>query len=114
MGKHYIGPLPLLILISLMFCGIAYSDDVPRFMQYQEGFHRIFPVGPEVKIVVDSERDGKPLRMTEGPTWLNDTLFFSDQPRGLHSLRPDGVWSNINHQGWTCGTAPLKNGNLAV
>jgi gluconolactonase len=112
--KQYIGLLLLFILVLLMFSGKVYSDDVPRFTPYYEGFHRIFPVGPEVKVVVDSERDGKPLRMTEGPSWLCGILFFSDQPRGLHSLRPDGIWSQINHQGWTCGTAPLKNGNLAV
>jgi gluconolactonase len=113
MGKH-IRFLPLFMFLSLMFSSRAYGDDYPRFTPYQESFHRIFPVGPEVKVVVDSERDGKPLRMTEGPSWLNGTLYFSDQPRGLYSLRPDGVWSQINFQGWTCGTAPLKNGNLAV
>ncbi len=114
MGKQYIISLPLLILMSFMFSCMAFGDDVPRFMPYQEGFHRIFPAGPGVKVAVDSERDEKPLRMTEGPTWLGGTLFFSDQPRGLHSLRPDGTWSQINFQGWTCGTAPLKTGNLAV
>ena len=106
--------MSLVTLVLLMFSGMGYSDDVPRFMPYQEGFHRIFPVSPKVAVVVDSKRDGKPLRMTEGPSWLGGVLFFSDQPGGLHSLRPDGKWSLINHEGWTCGTAPLKNGNLAV
>lgn len=106
--------LSLLILLSLTFLCPTFGEDSPQFVSYQEGFHQIFPANPEVKVVVDSERDGKPLRMTEGPSWLGGTLFFSDQPRGLHALRPDGTWSQINFQGWTCGTAPLKNGNLAV
>ncbi|MHB9030754.1 MAG: SMP-30/gluconolactonase/LRE family protein, partial [Candidatus Latescibacterota bacterium] len=114
MGKQYIRPLSPLILLSLLFSCMAYGDDAPRFLPYQADFRRIFPDRPEVKIVVDSERDGKPLRMTEGPSWLGGALYFSDQPGGLHSLRPDGKWSLINHEGWTCGTAPLKNGNLAV
>ena len=114
MENYYIRPLPLLLLISLLFSGMAYCADAPRFMPYQEGFHRIFPDNPDVKVVVDSERDGKPLSMAEGPSWLGGVLFFSDQPGGLHALKPDGTWSLINHGGWTCGTAALKNGNLAV
>lgn len=112
--KRIIRPLSLLLLVLLMHSCVAYSDEAPRFVPYQKGFQKIFPAGPDVKIVVDSARDGQPLRMTEGPSWLGGVLYFSDQPGGLHSLRPDGVWSKINQEGWTCGTAPLKNGTLAV
>lgn len=114
MGKQSIRFLLPLMLISLMLSDMAFCDDSPRFMPYQKGFHRIFPAAPDVKVVVDSERDGIPLRMAEGPSWQGGSLYFSDQPGGLHALRPDGKWSLINHGGWTCGTAPLKNGNLAV
>ncbi len=97
-----------------MFSCMAFGDDVPRFMPYQEGFHRIFPAGPGVKVAVDSERDEKPLRMTEGPTWLGGhPLFLGPAERAALAETGRHV-SQINFQGWTCGTAPLKTGNLAV
>ncbi len=104
----------IVLCLLLLSASSAYSDDAVKFMPYRDGFRRIFPTEPEVNVVVDSERDGHPLRMTEGPSWSGGVLFFSDQPGGLHALRPDGSWSLINRQGWTCGTAPLGNGNLAV
>jgi gluconolactonase len=111
MGKRHI---PLLILGAFVFSTMASGDETTRFIPYQEGFQKIFPADPDVKVVVDSKRDGIPLKMTEGPSWLNGILYFSDQPAGVHSLKPDGTWSRINLDGWTCGTVPLKDGNLAV
>jgi len=104
----------LYLSLSLVLQSDALSDEIPRFISYSDSFYRIFPAKPDVSVVVDSERDGNNLSMTEGPSWLDDSLYFSDQPGGLHSLRPNGMWSLINHGGWTCGTAPLPNGNLAV
>jgi len=106
--------LVICLLLTVIINSAALGDETAEFIANDEAFKLVFPKTPAVEIVVDSERDGMPLKMVEGPTWLNGTLFFSDQPRGFHSLKQDGSWSQINFDGWTCGSAALKNGNLAV
>lgn len=75
--------------------GILHPDTVPR-------------------LVVDNAGRNPDHRNFEGPSWLNGVLYFSDQPGGYHALYPDKTWKRINDAGWTCGSTPLPNGNMAV
>jgi len=68
----------------------------------------------EPRLVVDNAGRNPKHRNFEGPSWMNGVLYFSDQPGGYHALYPDGTWKRINDAGWTCGSTPLPNGNLAV
>jgi gluconolactonase len=112
--SRFYGMLTAALAVLVFAGGKVWSEGDVRFTAGNDEFYAIFSEKPDVRIVVD-DSDGKgKLRMTEGPTWLDGTLYFSDQPGGLHALHPDGSWRLINTDGWTCGTAPLGNGNLAV
>jgi len=83
-------------------------------------------VDPDVRpvLVADGAVDDPPLHSTEGPSWMNGVLYFSDygyrrgqgafSMGGFHAVFPDGSRKLITSGIVTCGTTPLPNGNLAV
>ncbi len=81
---------------------IIYRDDQPR-------------------LVIDGTGDSPGLTFTEGPSWMNGTLYFSNilwrgkrGSIGLHAFMPDGSCVSLNSTLNTEGSTPLPNGNLAV
>ena len=75
-------------------------------------------------LIADGSVDNPPLNTTEGPSWMNGILYFSnygnrrDQRNlssvGVHAVFPDGSRELITSDLSTCGTTPLSNGNLAA
>lgn len=92
----------------------------------QAGYDAIIPPTSKAKIVIDGSSSLPGLSFTEGPTWLNGKLYFSNiafdenfngfpQQSTLVEMTPDGNYRNIiENQMLTNGTASLKSGNLVV
>lgn len=88
-------------------------------------FHSIIPSGAAPKLCYDGVF-GKPgLTFTEGPTWLNgrlyftNTIVFGERPNSesqgcLYVLNHDGSASILNRTMQVVGTYPLPGGNIAA
>jgi len=77
-------------------------------------------------LLIDGAQEPTGLTFTEGPSWMNNRLYFSNyykywKPWG--SSDEGGIWfwepgtgdhGVLNKNVQTCGTTPLPNGNLAV
>jgi len=86
-----------------------------------EKLHSIIPRDAKPVLVIDGTGDNPALTFTEGPTWMNGSLYFSNihwkakrGTPGLHVLRPDGSCIPLNGEVMTEGSMPLPNGNLVV
>ena len=89
-------------------------------------FHDIIPRDAEIELVVDGSSEGPGLCFIEGPTWLNEKLYFSSmhydalwegdpQKSALVEMEGDGSYRYIHYgEMETNGTFALDNGNLAV
>ncbi|MFC1607355.1 SMP-30/gluconolactonase/LRE family protein [Candidatus Latescibacterota bacterium] len=90
----------------------------------QRKLHEIIDPSERPVLVTDGSVDNPPLKTTEGPSWMNGVLYFSnyDYSRrngaspngGVHAVFPDGSRRLITQDLMTCGTTPLLNGNLAA
>ena len=80
----------------------------------------IYPDNEPV-LVIDGTGNSPGLTFTEGPSWMDGVLYFSNilwngdngKP-GLHALLPDGSCVPLNDKIVTEGSMPLPNGNLAI
>ena len=90
-----------------------------------ERFHAIFPPGTTPKLLHDGGSQEPGLTFTEGPSWMNGRLYFSNYymfwkpfgsvvEGGPMVMEPDGTFRILNRNMQTCGMIPLGNGNLAV
>jgi len=90
-----------------------------------EQYHAIIPRDAEPVLVYDGSVEKPELTFTEGPSWMDGKLYFSNyymfwkkwrssDEGGLRVIHPDGSQLVLNQNVQTCGTIPLANGNLAV
>ena len=111
---------------------IAMSVSSPSQEQYfvpheqiLKKYHTIIPRDAEPQLLVDGALGNPLLTMTEGPSWMNGKLYFSNYymfwrkfgtgyEGGLNVLNSDGTCVIINKDIQPCGTTPLPNGNIAV
>lgn len=89
-------------------------------------YHDIIPEDAEIELVLDGATEGPGLCFIEGPTWLDERLYFSSmhydaawngdpKKSALVEMKPDGSYRYISYGDMeTNGTFPLDNGNLAV
>ena len=89
-------------------------------------FHEIIPEDAKPMLVHDGIENEPHLTFTEGPSWMDGKLFFSNMwfAKGFTSGSPeksnfirmerDGTLKVISSGMQTNGTMPLGNGNLAV
>ena len=54
------------------------ADYLEMSMVQQERYHKIIPKDAKVKLVIDGSKTEPGLTFTEGPTWLNGKLYFSN------------------------------------
>ncbi len=88
---------------------------------YSENFRTIISGDARPRVAYDGVNSEPGIAFTEGPSWINGTLYFSScyylskrGKEGLHILKPDGAVELLNNKIRTEGTMPLPNGNLAV
>jgi gluconolactonase len=91
-----------------------------------KGYDAIIPADAQVKTVIDGAQSQPGLTFTEGPTWLNGKLYFSNidfdadfngNPAGssIVEMNPDGSYHYIlNGKMLTNGMMPAGDGNLIV
>ncbi|MBN1293713.1 MAG: SMP-30/gluconolactonase/LRE family protein [Candidatus Latescibacteria bacterium] len=88
-------------------------------------YYTIIPRDAEPELVYDGSTEKPVLTFTEGPSWMNGALYFSNyymfwkkwktsDEGGLRVQYPDGTHKVLNKDVQTCGTIPLANGNIAV
>ena len=89
-------------------------------------YYTIIPEDAEVELVHDGETNEPFLNFTEGPSWMDGKLFFSNmwfasdwsagspEKSNLIRMDKDGLFKIIVKNMQTNGTMPLGNGNLAV
>ncbi|MBT4482169.1 MAG: hypothetical protein HOC71_00660 [Candidatus Latescibacteria bacterium] len=89
-----------------------------------EKYHSIISPGERPQLLFDGTTQKPGLSASEGPSWLNNKLYFSNyytlkgpvtkEEGGLRVLNPDGSYGVVNKNVQTCGTTPLPNGNIAA
>ena len=91
----------------------------------EAAFRTIIPAGSKLELLVDGAKDGPGLVFTEGPKWLDGTLYFSSmafdqtwngdpKKSATVAMNPDGTYRYIQRGMLTNGLMPLANGHLAV
>lgn len=100
--------------------------DYTRAMKERlDTYHTIIPPDAQPMLLIDGSREKPNLTFTEGPSWMNGRLYFSNYYKfwkpwgssdegGVWVIEPDGTHRILNKDVQTCGTTPLPNGNLAV
>ncbi len=88
-------------------------------------FHELIPEGETIELVADGAVSGPGLCYTEGPSWIDGRLYFSNmaydagwkgfpEKSALVAMDPYGTYRYVNTGLELNGTFPLGNGNLAV
>ena len=89
-------------------------------------YHTIIPKDAKPVLLLDGEVNEPTLNFTEGPSWLDGRLFFSNmwfssdwkagspEKSNLIRMDKDGTFKIIVKNKQLNGTMPLGNGNLAV
>jgi len=121
----------VLSVCIVLYAGIACSDgekDIDAAIDAvndNDAYRAIVPVDAEPKLLLDGVSSTPGLTFTEGPSWMNGTLYFSNYYKfwkewgssgegGLIRLTRDGRHTVLNRNVQTCGTMPLPGGTLAV
>jgi len=78
-----------------------------------EKLHAIIPPDAKPVTLVKDKAILETFNHTEGPSWLNGKLYFSNPANGLHIIDRSGSCKHLALSA-SCGTTPLLNGNLAV
>lgn len=102
------------------------TDFIEQTKTVYDRYHEFIPVDAKPVMVHDGETTEPKLRFTEGPSWIDGELFFSNMwfddgfaagnpaKSNLIRINKDGTLSVISSGMQTNGTMPLGNGNLAV
>lgn len=101
------------------------ADYLEKSMDQLERYHTIIPKDAEVELVIDGSNSEPGLTFTEGPTWLNGKLYFSNMyfdeafngdPRKstLVEMDPDGTYRNIVENKMQTNGLISHDGNLIV
>lgn len=119
----------LAVIAVMTYCSapaLAQQSELPA---NSDVFSEFIPDDAEVTLVIDG-RTQKPegdddhpgLNFTEGPSWIDGTLYFSNIDfrggpgnSGIVAMNPDGSYRYVTFGAMLSnGTIPLGNGNLAV
>ena len=117
-----------IILFALILLTQAFSPDAQEaesITSNTKAFNVIISPETQPELVLDGTTSEPGLTFTEGPSWLNGKLYFSNyymfwkkwkssDEGGLIEVSLDGTHRVLNRDVQTCGTIPLSNGNLAV
>lgn len=101
------------------------ADYLEKSIAQQERYNAIVPKDAEVKLVIDGSESEPGLTFTEGPTWLNGKLYFSNMffdeafngdpgKSTLVEMDPDGSYRNIVENKMQTNGLITKNDNLVV
>jgi len=82
------------------------ADYLEKSLEQQNKYHAIVPKDAEVKLLIDGSKSEPGLTFTEGPTWSNGKLYFSNMffdeafngdpgKSTLVEMDPDGTYRNI-------------------
>jgi len=103
----------------------AESELAHLLQSRKERFHTIIPLNMEPVLVYDGFMQSPYLSFTEGPSWLNGKLYFTNtflfssrpgsmNPAGFNVLDRSGTVTALNYDIQTVGTFPLPNGNITA
>ncbi len=100
----------LLIFFLMSFCQAVCQEK-----------RSVIPSNASPRLIFDGSSGEPGLIFTEGPSWMNGKLYFSNiyfrgkrGVQGLHVLNPDGTMEILNSEIQSEGASPLPNGNFAV
>jgi len=125
--KHFISfIIPVIAIVSLEIvisgCGRQYviQETGEEREKHLEKFHAIIPRDTEPVLVYDGSSQEPRLGVTEGPSWMDGKLYFTNinftknrEGSGMYVFNPDGSCKLIKNI-FAVGTKPISNGNLAV
>lgn len=89
-------------------------------------YHKIIPQNEKPELIIDGANTEPNLIFSEGPKWMNGSLYFSNMyfdqnwngdpsKSSIVELKPDGTYHNITEGKMQAnGLYPYKNGNLLV
>ncbi|MCE5250205.1 SMP-30/gluconolactonase/LRE family protein [bacterium] len=119
--------MTMLYIIVSGFIGVlcAAAGEEPKGTDNGDAIHTIVPPDAEFRLLLDGTAEKPGLTFTEGPSWMNGKLYFSNyymfwkewgssDEGGLIVIDPDGAHRVLNKNIQTCGTIPMASGNLAV
>lgn len=107
-------------------CFCVFSGNLPAVEKTAgNGLDSIIIPGTKPQLLHDGKVQKPNLTFTEGPSWMNGRLYFSNyyifwkkwksvNEGGPMVMEPDGTFRILNPDTQTCGTIPFGNGNLAV
>jgi gluconolactonase len=101
------------------------ADYLEKSIMQQERYHKIIPKDAEVQLVIDGSKSEPGLTFTEGPTWLDGKLYFSNMffdeafngdpgKSTLVEMDPDGSYRNIVKNKMQTNGLISHDGNLIV
>ena len=101
------------------------ADYLEKSIAQQKKYNAVIPKDAEVKLVIDGSKSEPSLTFTEGPTWLNGKLYFSNMffdaafngdpgKSTLVEMDPDGSYRNIVENKMQTNGLITKNDNLVV
>jgi gluconolactonase len=129
MMNRYLSILKKGVFISVLLGSVNVWAQEAGSLINPEVWYTIFPKEESVKLIVDGSKQPAQnsttlpgLSFTEGPTWLNGKLYFTNLGFKLDNkssyiveMDPDGTYRYISKEEMNAnGTMSLGNGNLAV
>jgi len=101
------------------------ADYLEKSMEQLNRYHKIVPRDSEVQLLIDGSKSEPGLTFTEGPTWLNGKLYFSNMyfdeafngdpgKSTLVEMDPDGAYRNIVENKMQTNGLISHDGNLIV
>ena len=115
------------VCVLSIYGGVALSENEVNTVSQLNGdkYYTIIPRDAVPVLVYDGSVEKPELTFTEGPSWMNGALYFSNyymfwkkwkssDEGGLRVHYPDGTHKVLNKDVQTCGTIPLANGDIAV
>ncbi len=101
------------------------ADYHEKSVAQQNRYNAIIPQDAEVKLVIDGSKSEPGLTFTEGPTWLDGKLYFSNMffdeafngdpgKSTLVEMDPDGSYRNVVENKMQTNGLISNNGNLIV
>lgn len=101
------------------------ADYYEKYIAQQNKYNAIIPKDAKVQLLIDGSKSQPGLTFTEGPTWLNGKLYFSNMffdeafngdpgKSTLVEMDPDGSYRNIVENKMQTNGLISNNGNLIV
>ncbi len=115
-----VSPALSFIILMVFASGLQAAEKPAR-----SGLADIVTPGTKPRLLHDGKTQKPNLTFTEGPSWLDGRLYFSNyyifwkkwrsvREGGPMVMDPDGAFRILNPEMQTCGAIPFGNGNLAA